>query len=233
MVGKWRSFLPTIHNLEHNEHAPSLEDLLQIAVSCEVSLAGLVCRDLWETTATGLKVEERSVKLPDSEKRIFYEWDAIEKQVVASIDARTAEAPWVMARPVSLCEKQFCLKLGKTVYRLRQAALNLKLSDKAGEYEDLKQRLMDAVKIAVANRHQKGRLSMAKKLGVGVQLSSMTAVNHIFRRYCPPTSNSALVICPSEQTRTASISISNTLALSITAFCRRLSIAGDAVACLA
>jgi hypothetical protein len=44
---------------------------------------------------------------------------------------------------------------------------------------------------------------------------------YILRRYCPPTSNSALVICPSEQTRTASISTSNTFLLSITACCRR------------
>jgi transcriptional regulator with XRE-family HTH domain len=159
---------PTIHNLEHNEHAPCLENLLRIAVSCEVSLAGLICPDLWETTATGVKVEGRNVKLPDSEKRIYYDWDAIEKQVLASIDAGTAEVPWVMARSMGLCEKQFCLKLGKTVYRLRYAALNLKLSGKAGEYEELKQRLTDAVKIAVANRQHKGRLSMAKKLGIGV-----------------------------------------------------------------
>lgn len=33
---------------------------------------------------------------------------------------------------------------------------------------------------------------------------------YILRRYCPPTSNSACVICPSEQTRTASISTANT-----------------------
>lgn len=44
-----------------------------------------------------------------------------------------------------------------------------------------------------------------------------SASPYIDRRYCPPTSNSALVICPSEHTRTASISTSNTFALSITA----------------
>lgn len=158
---------PTVHNLEHNERTPCLGNLLRIAVSCEVSLAGLVCPDLWETTATGLKVEGRNVKFPDSEKRIFYDWDAIENQVLASIDAGTAEVPWVMAKSMGLCEKQFCLKLGKTVYRLRHAALNRKLSGKVGEFEDLKQRLMGAVKLAVANRQQKGRLSMAKNLGVG------------------------------------------------------------------
>ena len=35
----------------------------------------------------------------------------------------------------------------------------------------------------------------------------------MLRRYCPPTSNNAFVICPSEQTRTASISTSNTLSV--------------------
>ena len=39
----------------------------------------------------------------------------------------------------------------------------------------------------------------------------------MLRRYCPPTSNSAFVIWPSEQQRTASISTSKTLALAITA----------------
>ena len=37
-----------------------------------------------------------------------------------------------------------------------------------------------------------------------------TAHAYILLRYCPPTSNSALVICPSEQQRTASTSTSNT-----------------------
>lgn len=159
---------PTIHNLEHNEHAPCLGNLLRIAVTCEVSLEGLLCRDLWKTTAAGLKLEGRTVRLPELQKRVYYDWDAIEKQVLASIDAGTAEVPWVMARAMGLCEKQFCLKLGKTVYRLRHAALNLKWSEQAAEYEDLKQRLTDAVKIAVENRQQKGRMSMARKLKIGV-----------------------------------------------------------------
>ena len=33
--------------------------------------------------------------------------------------------------------------------------------------------------------------------------------NYMLRRYCPPTSNSALVICPNEQTRTAVIENKN------------------------
>ena len=36
------------------------------------------------------------------------------------------------------------------------------------------------------------------------------AADYMLRRYCPPTSNSALVIWPSEQQRTASTSTSNT-----------------------
>ena len=53
---------------------------------------------------------------------------------------------------------------------------------------------------------------------------------HMLRRYCPPTSNSAFVICPSEHTRTASISNSKTLRSSITACFRRCNIAGAAFA---
>jgi len=40
---------------------------------------------------------------------------------------------------------------------------------------------------------------------------------YMLRRYCPPTSNRALVICPRLQQRTASISTAKTLPLSITA----------------
>ena len=39
---------------------------------------------------------------------------------------------------------------------------------------------------------------------------------YMLRRYCPPTSNNAVVICPREHTRTASISTANTLPFSIT-----------------
>ena len=48
----------------------------------------------------------------------------------------------------------------------------------------------------------------------------------MLRRYCPPTSNSALVICPSEQTRTVSHQLANTLPLSITACFSLASAAG-------
>src|SRR5262245_40104072 len=58
----------------------------------------------------------------------------------------------------------------------------------------------------------------------------LLAYRYMLRRYCPPTSNSACVICPSEQTRTASISTSNTFRFSITACCSRFSIAGEAPA---
>ena len=59
----------------------------------------------------------------------------------------------------------------------------------------------------------------------------MKSRNYILRRYCPPTSNSAFVICPSEQTRTASISTSKTFLFSITAWWRRLNFAGPSLAC--
>jgi len=49
---------------------------------------------------------------------------------------------------------------------------------------------------------------------------------HMFRRYCPPTSNSVSLIWPSEQTRTASIRTANTFSLRITAWRRRSRMAG-------
>ena len=52
----------------------------------------------------------------------------------------------------------------------------------------------------------------------------------MLRRYWPPTSNSASVIWPSEQTRTASISTSNTLPLAMTVSFSRCSIAGASAA---
>ena len=49
---------------------------------------------------------------------------------------------------------------------------------------------------------------------------------HMLRRYWPPTSNNARVICPSEQQRTASINTSNTLSLANAAWRKRSSICG-------
>lgn len=159
---------PTIHNLQHNEHAHSLDNLLRIAVIAEVSLAGLLCAKLWKTTASEFHVQEKHVKLPSSTKRVCYDWDTIGKQVLASIDAGTAKAPWTMARTLGLCEKQFCLKLGKTVHRLRSAALSRKLSENADAYEVMKVRLTKELELATLKRQKKGRISMAKKLNVGV-----------------------------------------------------------------
>jgi hypothetical protein len=64
---------------------------------------------------------------------------------------------------------------------------------------------------------------------VSGRCQSVTAI-YMLRRYWPPTSNRALVICPREHTRTASISTSKTLRLSIAASCSRLSMAGASFA---
>lgn len=158
----------TLHNLQHNEHAPSLDSLLRIAVIAEVSLAGLLCPKLWRTSASGFQIQEKDVKLPKASKRIYYDWDTIGEQVLASISAGTAEVPWKMARSMGLCEKQFCLKLGKTVHRLRSAALSRKLSENADAYEVMKVKLIKELELVTLKRQKKGRISMAKKLNVGV-----------------------------------------------------------------
>ena len=127
-----------------------------------------MCPKLWRTSASGFQIQEKDVKLPKSSKRIYYDWDAIGEQVLASINAGTAEVPWKMARSMGLCEKQFCLKLGKTVHRLRSAALSRKLSENADAYEVMKARLTKELELATLKRQKKGRISMAKKLNVGV-----------------------------------------------------------------
>src|SRR5438552_5688055 len=53
---------------------------------------------------------------------------------------------------------------------------------------------------------------------------------YMLRRYWPPTSKRAWVICPSEQTRTASISTANTFSFRMTAWRRRSSIAAESFA---
>ena len=159
---------PTLHNLQHNEHAPSMDNLLRMALIAEVSLVGLLCPDLWKTSASGFQIQVKDIKLPKANKRVYYDWDAIGEQVIASINAGTAEVPWKMARSMGICEKQFCLKLGKTVYRLRQAALNRHLEKKADEYEVMKEKLKKELEFAILNRKHKGRLTMARKLNISV-----------------------------------------------------------------
>ena len=56
--------------------------------------------------------------------------------------------------------------------------------------------------------------------------------HYILLRYCPPTSNSASVICPSEQTFTASISSAKTLPPLMAVCLSFASAAGAALACL-
>lgn len=51
-------------------------------------------------------------------------------------------------------------------------------------------------------------------------------LSYILRLYCPPTSNNAVVICPSEQTRAASMSLANTFSLLIAACCKAASAFG-------
>src|SRR5437588_6486120 len=58
-------------------------------------------------------------------------------------------------------------------------------------------------------------------------------LSYMLRRYWPPTSNSACVICPSEHTRTASISTAKTFSLRITAWRSLSSISGACFAFLA
>jgi len=57
-------------------------------------------------------------------------------------------------------------------------------------------------------------------------VNSSRGQSYMLLRYCPPTSNSAFVICPNEQQRTAPISTANTLSSRITASHRRASMAG-------
>jgi hypothetical protein len=68
-----------------------------------------------------------------------------------------------------------------------------------------------------ANQAPKRRFMCAGVAG-GRRVDGSSKTHHyMLRRYCPPTSNKALVICPSEQQRTACIRTSKTLRFSITA----------------
>jgi hypothetical protein len=135
-------------------------------------LAGLVCPALWKTSASDSKIEARAVELPVGAKRKFYNWDDIEKQVIASIESGDAKPPHTMAREMGLCEKQFCLKLGKTVYRLRLAAVSKRLMQRDQEYEDIKVRLAEKIKFAKQNRQLTSRTAMSKKLAIGINNQS-------------------------------------------------------------
>lgn len=158
----------TIHEMATGKFAPGLTNLVRIAVTCEGSLAGLICPALWRTSASGTKIEAGVINLPAGTKRKFYDWDGIEKQVIASIESGEAKPPHTMAREMGLCEKQFCLKLGKTIYRLRLAAASKKLMERDLEYAVIKARLIEKIKFARQNRQLTSRTAMSKKLGIGI-----------------------------------------------------------------
>ncbi len=75
-----------------------------------------------------------------------------------------------------------------------------------------------------------GGVTLMQKGNYVVSLSYLQMLFYMLRRYWPPTSNSALVIWPSEQMRTASISTSKTLSPLAAACLRRSSMAGASLA---
>src|SRR3989475_777095 len=69
-----------------------------------------------------------------------------------------------------------------------------------------------------------------RAIGVGALESGacrQEVLSYMLRRYWPPTSNKAWVICPSEQTRTPALSTPKTSSLRITAWRSRSSMAGE------
>ncbi|MDW5442356.1 hypothetical protein [Polaromonas sp. SM01] len=117
---------------------------------------------------SGSKIQAGTVSLPAGVRRKFYDWDDIEKQVIAAIESGDAKPPHTLAREMGLCEKQFCLKLGKTIYRLRLAAASRKLMERDREYSDIKVRLAEKIKFAKQNRQLTSRAAMSKSLGIGI-----------------------------------------------------------------
>ena len=107
---------------------------------------------------------------------------SIENQVIASIESGDAKPPHTMAREMGLCEKQFCLKLGKTIHRLGLAAISKKLMDRDQEYEDFKVRLAEKIKFARQNRKLASRTAMSKSLGIEIN-------NKIFHKACDDLSH--------------------------------------------
>ena len=162
----------TIHELATGKFPPGLSNLVRIAVTCEVALVGLICPALWRTTASGSKIEGKTSELPVGNKRKFYDWDEIEKRVIASIESGDAKPPHTMAREMGLCEKQFCLKLGKTIYRLRLAAASKNLMERDREYAEIKLRLTEKIKFAKKNRKRTSGTAMSKSLGIGINNKS-------------------------------------------------------------
>jgi transcriptional regulator with XRE-family HTH domain len=161
-----------IHELATKKSTPSLTKLVRIAVICEVSLAGLLCPSLWESSAAGTVLDENPIDLPQTKQRKKYDWDSIEKEVVSAISSGDAMTPHAMARKMGICEKQFCLKLGKTVYRLRHAVASQKLMTKDQEYLVFKERVREVLSAAIKNNERTSRKAIARTLGVCINNSS-------------------------------------------------------------
>lgn len=64
--------------------------------------------------------------------------------------------------------------------------------------------------------YPRGVSAIARFSGAALKTAIGRVRRYMLLRYCPPTSNNAFVICPSEHTRTASISTANTFPLLIT-----------------
>lgn len=156
----------TVHELATQKYLPSLLSMLRIAVMFEISLSGLFCPALWGTSASGAKLDAFQVDLPSSQPRKRYEWDEIEGTVMKLIKSGSAKTPYVLAREMGICEKQFCLKLGKTVFRLRQAFNRQNLSIKEQMYLRMKKKVAEAFEYAKKTNRRTSRAALADQLGL-------------------------------------------------------------------
>lgn len=155
----------TIHELATGKHLPSIGNLLRIAVICEVSLIGLIFPLRWSTSIEDI-YDVDICNMPEKKVRKKYDWAAIERQVRFEIESGKAVSPHEMARAMGICEKQFCLKLENIIFKVRQAAAQNKLNEKAKEYLELRGRVFQVLQAATNSNERTSITAISRSVGI-------------------------------------------------------------------
>jgi transcriptional regulator with XRE-family HTH domain len=137
----------TLHGIVKKQYTPSVQVLVRIAVSSNVSVAGLLCADLWQENISSNhfdgfnRVPFRSVRNSRPKN-----WDQIRDAVRVSIEVGTASTPQSLAKSYKTCKKLFLIQLGDLAPQLHNALIVQRARNRKLNAERIKEEFLAAAK---------------------------------------------------------------------------------------
>jgi transcriptional regulator with XRE-family HTH domain len=140
----------TLHGIVKRQYIPSVQVLVRIAVSSNISIAGLLCADLWQENISSNhfdgfnRVPFRSIRNSRPKN-----WDQIRDAVRGSIEVGKASTPQSLARNYKTCKKLLLTQLGDLAPQLHNALIVQRSQDRKLNDERIKREFVAASKSLV------------------------------------------------------------------------------------